>query len=130
MSYYYEDGLRREDKVFLRSMQEHNYKGATYQLKEPWKVVNWMHNSQFETAECLNYQLLDALLTAVCHPVDVPVGMKKRAVDYEGRLYRLVQYIFKNNSMEFLGAICGTENMETILSGRSMWTVGTRLPGC
>lgn len=103
MSYYYEDGLRREDKVFLRSMQEHNYKGATYQLKEPWKVVNWMHNSQFETAECLNYQLLDALLTAVCHPVDVPVGMKKRAVDYEGRLYRLVQYIFKNNSMEFFG---------------------------
>lgn len=101
MSYYYEDGLRREDKVFLRSMQEHNYKGATYQLKEPWKVINWMHNSQFETAECLNYQLLDALLTAVCHPVDVPVGMKKRAVDYEGRLYRLIKYIFKNNAMEF-----------------------------
>lgn len=101
MSYYYEDGLRREDKIFLRSMQEHNYKGATYQLKEPWKVINWMHNSQFETAECLNYQLLDALLTAVCHPVDVPVGMKKRAVDYEGRLYRLIKYIFKNNAMEF-----------------------------
>ena len=101
MSYYYEDGLRREDKVFLRSMQEHNYKGATYQLKEPWKVINWMHNSQFETAECLNYQLLDALLTAVCHSVDVPVGMKKRAVDYEGRLYRLIKYIFKNNAMEF-----------------------------
>lgn len=35
--------------------------------------------------------------------MDVPVGMKKRAVDYEGRLYRLVQYIFKNNSMEFFG---------------------------
>lgn len=101
MSYYYEDGLRREDKVFLRSMQEHNYKGAAYQLKEPWKVVSWMHNSQFETAECLNYQLLDVLLMAVCHPVDVPMGMKKRDVDYEGRLNRLLQYIIKNKSMEF-----------------------------
>ena len=101
MSYYYEDGLRREDKIFLRSIQEHNYKGAAYQLKEPWKVVSWMHNSQFETAECLNYQLLDVLLMAVCHPVDVPMGMKKRDVDYEGRLNRLLQYIIKNKSMEF-----------------------------
>lgn len=101
MSYYYEDGLRREDKVFLRSIQEHNYKGAAYQLKEPWKVVSWMHNSQFETAECLNYRLLDVLLMAVCHPMDVPAGMKKRDVDYEGGLNRLVQYIFKNKAMEF-----------------------------
>ncbi len=101
MSYYYEDGLRREDKVFLRSIQEHKYKGAAFQLKEPWKVVSWMHNSQFETAECLNYQLLDVLLMAVCHPMDVSAGMKKRDVDYEGGLYRLIKYIFKNNAMEF-----------------------------
>lgn len=101
MSYYYEDGLRREDKVFLRSIQEHRYKGAAYQLKEPWKVISWMHNSQFETAECLNYQLLDALLTTVCHPVDVPAGMKKREVDYEGRLKKLVQYLFDNKAMDF-----------------------------
>ncbi len=101
MSYYYEDGLRREDKVFLRSIQEHKYKGAAFQLKEPWKVISWMHNSQFETAECLNYQLLDVLLMAVCHPMYVPMGMKKRDVDYEDRLNRLLQYIIKNKSMEF-----------------------------
>lgn len=101
MSYYYADGLRREDKVFLRSLLEHNNKGANYHLEEPFKVISWMHSAQFEMAECLNYQLLDALLQMVCHPVELQEGVKRRDVDYKGRLHRLVRYIFRSKAMEF-----------------------------
>lgn len=101
MSYYYADGLRREDKVFLRSLLEHNNKGANYHLEEPCKVISWMHSAQFEMAECLNYQLLDALLQIVCHPVELQESSKWRDVDYEGRLHRLVRYIFQSKAMEF-----------------------------
>lgn len=101
MSYYYADGLRREDKVFLRSLLEHNNKGANYHLEEPCKVINWMRRDQFEMAECLNYQLLDALLQIVCHPMDLQESMKWRDVDYEGRLHKLIRYIFQSRAMEF-----------------------------
>lgn len=101
MSYYYADGLRREDKVFLRSLLEHNYKGAAYRLEEPCKVVGWMHGGQFETAECLNYQLLDALLLTACHPGELPKGTVQRGVDCEDRLRRLIRYVFKNRAMDF-----------------------------
>lgn len=101
MSYYYADGLRREDKIFLRSLLEHNNKGANYHLEEPCKVINWMHGSQFEAAECLNYQLLDTLLLIVCHPGELQGSLKRQDVDYEGRLHRLVRYIFRNKAQEF-----------------------------
>lgn len=101
MSYYYADGLRREDKVFLRSLLEHNYKGPAYRLEEPCKVVGWMHGGQFETAECLNYQLLDALLLAVCYPADLPKGTVRRGVDCGDRLRRLIRYVFKSKAMDF-----------------------------
>lgn len=101
MSYYYADGLRREDKVFLRSLLEHNYKGAAYRLEEPCKVVGWMHGGQFETAECLNYQLLDALLLTACHPGELPKGTVQRGVDCGDRLRRLIRYVFKNRAMDF-----------------------------
>lgn len=101
MSYYYADGLRREDKVFLRSLLEHNYKGPGYRLEDPFKVVGWMHGGQFETAECLNYQLLDALLLTVCHPGELPKGAIRRGVDCGDRLRRLIRYIFKHKAMDF-----------------------------
>lgn len=101
MSYYYADGLRREDKVFLRSLLEHNYKGAAYRLEEPCKVLGWMHGGQFETAECLNYQLLDALLLTACHPGDLPKGTIRRGEDCGDRLRRMIRYIFKNRAMDF-----------------------------
>jgi len=101
MSYYYADGLRREDKVFLRSLLEHNYKGAAYRLEDPCKVVGWMHSGQFETAECLNYQLLDALLLTVCHSEELPKSAVRRGVDCGDRLRRLIRYIFKNRAMGF-----------------------------
>lgn len=101
MSYYYADGLRREDKVFLRSLLEHNYKGAAYRLEEPCKVVGWMHSGQFETAECLNYQLLDALLLTVCHSEELPKSAVRRGVDCGDRLHRLIRYVFKNRAMDF-----------------------------
>lgn len=101
MSYYYADGLHREDKVFLRSLQEHNNKGANYHLEEPCKVISWMHSGQFEMAECLNYQLLDALLQIVCHPMDLQESLESQHIDYEDRLRRLIRYIFQNKAMEF-----------------------------
>lgn len=101
MSYYYADGLRREDKIFLRSLQEHNYKGASYSLRESCKVVGWMRSDQFETAECLNYQLLDALLQMVCHPEKTSKNMLQWSRDCENRLSRMLQYIFQHNHTDF-----------------------------
>lgn len=102
MSYFYSDGLHREDKVFLRSLLEHNYKGAGYHLEEPCKVISWMHNSQFEAAECLNYQLLDALLQIVYHPGELQGDIKRQDIDYEDRLKRIAEYIIRKNNKEFL----------------------------
>lgn len=101
MSYYYTDGLRREDKVFLRSLLEHKYKGAGYRLEEPCKVAAWMHRGQFETEECLNYQLLDALLLMVCHPKDLPKNMKRQRTNGEDSLRRMIKYIYQSKSTDF-----------------------------
>ena len=65
------------------------------------ELVGWMHGGQFETAECLNYQLLDALLLTVCHPADLSKGTIRRGVDCGDRLRRLIRYIFKNRAMDF-----------------------------
>lgn len=102
MSYYYADGLHVADKVFLRSLMERNYKGANYQLEEPYKVINWMQDNQFEIEECLNYQLLDALLRVNGGHCDIPKEQKKETVDYGGRLDRFLRYIYDNDPLAFL----------------------------
>ncbi len=102
MSYYYADGLHVPDKVFLRSLMEHNYKGANYRLEEPYKVINWMQDNQFGIRECLNCQLLDALLRINSGYDLIPGEQKKENVDYNGRLDRFLRYIYDNDPMEFL----------------------------
>ena len=137
MSYYYADGLRREDKVFLRSLLEHNYKGAAYRLEEPCKVVGWMHSGQFETAECLNYQLLDALLLTACHPGELPKGTVQRGVDCEDRLRRLIRYVFKNRAMDFFDgylwhgkyAADFVEQMNRECENAATWVLGDEMLG-
>lgn len=137
MSYYYADGLRREDKVFLRSLLEHNYKGAAYRLEEPCKVVGWMHSGQFENAECLNYQLLDALLLTACHPGELPKGTVQRGVDCEDRLRRLIRYVFKNRAMDFFDgylwhgkyAADFVEQMNRECENAATWVLGDEMLG-
>ncbi len=101
MSYYYTDGLRREDKVFLRSLLEHKYKGVGYRLEEPCKVVGWMHSSQFETAECLNYQLLDTLLLMVFHSEEISESIMRQGTDSGNKLRRLIRYVYQNKARDF-----------------------------
>ena len=62
MTYFYENSICREDKIFLRSITDQKKKEFTYALKEPSKIVAAMSNRQYQQEESLNFDLLDYLL--------------------------------------------------------------------
>lgn len=62
MSYFYDNSLSREDKVFLRSITDQKAKDFQYKLKNPKKVIERLRPIDFQSEEILNYDLLDYLL--------------------------------------------------------------------
>lgn len=63
MTYFYENSLSRVDKVFLRSVTDQKAKEYTYALKEPQKVFNRLHVTDFENEEIMNFDLISYMLT-------------------------------------------------------------------
>lgn len=62
MTYFYGNSINQQDKIFLRSLTDHNPKEYAYKLSNPMLVIRRMRSFDFETDECLNYSLLDELL--------------------------------------------------------------------
>lgn len=62
MTFFYENSISRQDKIFLRSITDKNAKDYDYLLKDPKLVISKIRVTDFEEPECWNYNLLDALL--------------------------------------------------------------------
>ena len=62
MTYFYEGGMKKEDKMFLRSVVEHRAKEPDYSLKDVKKVANSLRSIDFDQEESLNYDLFEVLL--------------------------------------------------------------------
>lgn len=62
MTYFYEGDIKKEDKMFLRSIAEHRAKDYGYSLENVEKVANSLRIIDFDEEECLNYDLFEYLL--------------------------------------------------------------------
>lgn len=64
MTYFYEDSISANDKIFLRRITDRRGAEYTYKLKEPNKVIESpvLRNVDFEQEETLNFDLLECLL--------------------------------------------------------------------
>ncbi|MFR7589904.1 MAG: hypothetical protein ACLUVC_00530 [Longibaculum sp.] len=62
MTYFYEDGLNRVDKLFLQSVTDKKAKEPSYRLQEPQKVYMRLRVRDFEEEETLNFSLIDYML--------------------------------------------------------------------
>lgn len=62
MTYFYENSLSKEDKVFLRSVSDKERKEYSYKLKNPDLILERLRERDFEEIEILNFNLLENLL--------------------------------------------------------------------
>ncbi|WP_338533669.1 hypothetical protein RBB83_13305 [Paenibacillus peoriae] len=62
MTYFYENSLSRNDKIFLRSITDEIAKEFTYSLKNIALIVSRLKSSNFDQEEILNFDLLEYLL--------------------------------------------------------------------
>lgn len=65
MTYFYENSLSREDKVFLRSVTDKKAKDYGFELKHPEMVFDKLRPIDFDQEETLNFALVDYMLK--CH---------------------------------------------------------------
>lgn len=62
MTYFYENSLSRNDKIFLRSVADKKAKEYTYRLKNPQLVTSRLKIVDFDQEETLNFDLFAYLL--------------------------------------------------------------------
>lgn len=67
MTYFYEEGLSKTDKLFLQSVTDKKAKEFSYKLKEPQKVFVRLRVRDFEEEETLNFSLIDYMLNNHIH---------------------------------------------------------------
>uniref|UniRef100_UPI0040562231 YobI family P-loop NTPase n=1 Tax=Acetatifactor sp. TaxID=1872090 RepID=UPI0040562231 len=62
MTFFYENSISKEDKIFLRGIADREGVGCEHPLRNPELVISRMQLRDFETEEGRNYMLLDFLL--------------------------------------------------------------------
>ena len=62
MTFFYENGLTRKDKLFLRSIADRKAKEYDYKLDNPGLVLTYLRETDFWQEECLNYSLLSYVI--------------------------------------------------------------------
>ncbi|MEG0236794.1 MAG: hypothetical protein RR523_08165 [Cetobacterium sp.] len=62
MTYFYENSLFKEDKIFLRSVSDKEKKEYSYKLKNPDLIIERLSERSFEEIEVFNFDLLKTLL--------------------------------------------------------------------
>ncbi|MGK8542639.1 hypothetical protein ACRS43_07440 [Enterobacter cloacae] len=97
MTYFYENSLSRNDKMFLRSITDQKSKDFTYQLKNPKLVVTRLREVDFEKEEALNFDLLAYLLQT---PAQVNL------------IERLFKQLRKDRRVEFIRSYFETERAQ------------------
>ncbi|EKK5512478.1 hypothetical protein PN809_004361, partial [Enterobacter hormaechei] len=98
MTYFYENSLSRNDKMFLRSITDQKGKDFTYQLKNPKLVVTRLREVDFEKEEALNFDLLAYLLQT---PAQVNL------------IERLFKQLKKDRRVEFIRSYFETERAQS-----------------
>lgn len=62
MTYFYEHSIKRNDKMFLRSITDKKARTYDFELDNPDLVVSRLRGNDFEQEEILNFSLLEYLL--------------------------------------------------------------------
>lgn len=62
MTYFYENSLKRTDKIYLRSIADERSLAFDYQLSNPELILQRLDDVDFRKEEILNFDLLDYLL--------------------------------------------------------------------
>lgn len=92
MSYFYDNSLSINDKIFLRRITDRRGALWTYSLKEPSKVLRSpaLRTVDFEQEETLNFDLLECMLNE---------DAESKSSDY---LKALVAYLSKQRNYDFI----------------------------
>lgn len=89
MTYFYENSISKNDKIFLRSVTDKKTKDYSYELKNPKLIVKYLKLIDFDQAETLNFDLFSYLLK-----------MKDRSKLQE-YLVRLISQIERSQLLDF-----------------------------
>lgn len=93
MTYFYDNSLCRDDKIFLRSIADKKRKDYTYKLKEPKLVLENLDSSDFEQEEVLNFDLLIYLLVSENKMIITKVLNQLK----ENSIYDFIEGFINNN---------------------------------
>lgn len=63
MTYFYDNSLSKNDKIFLRSITDKKAKVYDYPLDNPQKIVSRLKLADYDQVETLNFNLFDFILT-------------------------------------------------------------------
>jgi hypothetical protein len=99
MTYFYENSLICNDKIFLRSVTDKKAKEWNYKLDNPELVVSLLSLSDFDQEETLNYSLFNWLLSDY-------VGKK----NYKEKALRFILQIKERQKLSFILEYSETTN--------------------
>lgn len=109
LSYFYENGLTRNDKIFLRSITDEEAKNFNYKLKDPGKVITYLKPESLEQKEALNFNLVGYLLDK---------SLLKNNQEY---LLYILQNIRDNKRFDFIwGYIVQASNIDKLIKELNM----------
>lgn len=88
MTFFYENSITKQDKIFLRSIKEEKAKGPEHPLQNVKVVIKRMRLMDFDKEECWNYNLLDELLV--------------NQEQYQEQLRRMMNSLYNWEPVEFV----------------------------
>jgi hypothetical protein len=114
MTYFYDDSISANDKVFLRRVTDRREAEYTYALREPHKVIESpvLRDVEFEQEETLNFDLLECLL------------LNNTKTKYETYLKILLSQIRETSNFGFISEFydTGKAKMQLIMKLNEQWS--------
>lgn len=123
MTYFYENSLTKEDKMYLRSVMDKKAKPFSYALKNAELVMANLDISDFEQEETLNFDLFEYLLQNETKR-DILLRFMKQ-VEKEGRFQFISEFFDTKRERKNLIVELNTQwpqFFENVLSGQKMTT--------
>lgn len=85
MTFFYENSLHRDDKIFLRSVTDKKAKEYSYKLRNPQMVVARLNEADFDQEETLNFDLFTYVLkeTSCSDQLNRSITQLQKAQNYK-----------------------------------------------
>jgi hypothetical protein len=128
MTYFYENSLSRNDKMFLRSVTDKKAKEWNYKLVNPELVISRLPLPYFEQEETLNHSLFDWLLSDY---VSTKIH-KEKALKFISQIQKtqnlgfILDYSEATNDISNMINVFGTEWKNFIVNMFSKYSVGDK----